>query len=251
MDAHDECNKQRGGFLADVFDPFAKHDGRQEEREISFASLFRPLFSLAAHVARAWRESPENAAAGLTDVETVAAALWKRRRRFSAEPFTQAWFALCVWLDETLAAMRLALGEAASPTFRDRYFSGRDGTESETFFAHLEAAATAAQAGKPEAQAVLAVYELCLALGFRGPYREKKDALVLKRWRRRCRTAWCDHSLCLDAAHNNIPTSPHTKNATEKRFRMTYLLWLLPPSVTVALYFFYRTMLADLYASII
>lgn len=252
-------NVLRGDGATDAGDARSGRDRRCGLAEAPDVAYFRPLFSLALHVARDGQRllkqgTPERLSASLAEVEALAASLWRRRRRFDAPAFEQAWFALCAWLDELFGNLP---GDRTT-SFLERYFPGQRETAGAVFFAQLQAAETAALAGDSGGRVVVALYALCLTYGFRGSYRNNEDTTILKSWRRRCRAALSAPSGREDAIQFSnshffpIPESMQRRRRGSRvaRFCMTCLLWLFPPSVTVALFVLYRTILAELYASI-
>lgn len=201
-----------------------------------YIDIFRPVFSLAAHVSPTASGSGDASQSSVALLEPVLAEARRRRRGARREHFDQAWFALCAWLDETFA-------EAGPLVARHLLPSGNG----EEFFARLDRLLDSSALDRldPERRDLVEVFSLCLELGFHGPFHRSGDRKILAAYRRRCREVLAE-SPAASMAMASALAAPERKASYRPVLKTA--LWIAPVAATIALYSLYRFVLSGLYA---
>ncbi len=141
---------------------------------MALVDCFGELLAYTGYLLRDWREQPVSRedASKKYDVLTARAQECARASGYSEEEWTEAFFPVCAWIDETVLCSEWPeKTQWEHHQLQRKYFhttnAGRE------FFTRLEGMAE-------EAPAVREVYAYCLALGFKGMYYQDADADKLR-----------------------------------------------------------------------
>lgn len=216
---------------------------------MDYIDVFRPIFSFGAHAvlsAGNWHEGDFDFKSAHADLEKLVVSALSRRRPDEAESFDLAWFAVCAWLDEKVAGLRVhgfgEIGESMQRRFFNTVNAG------EEFFEKLETLLEADNEAIPRRREIVDVYGSCLELGFLGRYFRLEDAPQIAAYRRRCLEALADAG---GAGRRNMLFQSYepAETAASKPANML-VFWIIPIAVTLGLFAVYRLLLADLFAGI-
>jgi Uncharacterized protein conserved in bacteria len=190
-----------------------------------YSELFQPVLSCAAH-AQYLGTDPRTTAQ--TVIRIVADAMKTARTERPAH-LDDAWFPVCVWLDEHLASSWEKVGVAS--TLRSRFFRGEKAQWN--FYVKLDRLlAEGVSSGTRRDIAFL--YYACLRLGYKGDASEaeRQDAL------HRCR-------LLLEARYAEASSKPPRRKRRLAGWPARTALWLVPIGTTIAMYCAYRHFLTE------
>lgn len=212
---------------------------------MNYLDACKPLLSHVAHLSLVAANphilpEPKNAA---QDIGQLVLRAKTALRESDDEARTLVWFAVNSWLAEKLAA--LPCGKDAAPLLDP--LPADAGT---LFFHHLHALLRP-DAGPRYSRrriALVEVYAACLELGFLGCFAGRHDRSDWELYRERCRQVLtkteADTSDAVSAEGGETVLSARTWGGTAT-------MWLFPVAITVALYAIYRTILSQLFHSVV
>ncbi|MCC8181058.1 MAG: DotU family type IV/VI secretion system protein [Planctomycetes bacterium] len=150
--------------------------------------------------------------------------------------FDQTWFAVCAWFDEKIVTLPSVDGELLYPSFLRNHDDMDGGMD---FYQCLEDLLADTERHHPndDAKDTIAVFAMCLRLGYHGRCGRAHDQGMREEYLHRC------------VRYLEEPIQAKTRLRRRRRGRRTgmilshALLWLLPVTVTFGLFAIFREML--------
>ena len=198
---------------------------------MDYCAAFRPIFVYVTHLARNLpdgKQLPFPFPAVREDLQKIILAAFQNPDSASPQ-FDQAWFAVRCWLGEKLATL------PHGTKLRDRLVDVPENAGSE-FFLRLS---RLLEGDSPD---LLKIYAACLELGFKGYYARPGHEADLAGYLAACRQR-------LDA-EREAPALAKKAPPAPLRGILRILAWAAPVGLTILLYYLYRMLLSDLYATV-